>query len=67
MTDIETDTEATIDYRELTARLGLPDHEQSAVLAWTNYGADHLYTEDEADEMIEMWHADVRRIDRERG
>lgn len=62
-----TDTGTTIDYIELTARLGLPDHDQSAVLAWINRNADHLYTEDEADLMIEIWHADVRRIDRERG
>jgi hypothetical protein len=68
MTNIEsTDAQATADYIELTARLGLPDDKQSAVLAWTGENADHLWTDDEIDKLIEIWHADVRRIDRERG
>ncbi len=57
-----TDTGNTIDYIELTARLGLPDHEQSAVLSWTNEDATATWTEDEAEELIGRWHADTARI-----
>jgi hypothetical protein len=58
-----TDTEDTIDYVELTARLGLPASEQSAVLAWTNENADHLWTLAEADELADHWAADGWCID----
>jgi hypothetical protein len=54
-----TDTEPTIDYVELTARLELPDHEQSAVLAWANVSQGHLWTEAEADRLVEIWAADT--------
>lgn len=58
----DTDTEATFDYVELTARLGLAEHEQSAVLAWTGEDADHLWTDAEADELVGVWAADTERI-----
>lgn len=56
------DTGTTIDYVELTARLGLPAHEQSAVLAWTGEDASHLWTDGEADELVGVWAADTQRI-----
>lgn len=43
---------------ELTKRLGLPDHEQSAVGSWTGEGFGHVWTEAEAAELIEIWNAD---------
>lgn len=58
----DTDTQATLDYVELTTRFGLADHEQSAVLAWTGEGADHLWTDAEADELAGVWAADTERI-----
>jgi hypothetical protein len=60
-----TDMQTTIDYIELTARLGLPDHEQSAVLAWTGESADHLWTEADAEDLAGMWAADTERIESE--
>jgi hypothetical protein len=57
-----TDTEPTIDYVELTARLELPDHEQSAVLAWANVNPGHLWTEAEADRLVEIWAADTEHM-----
>lgn len=57
-----TDTEDTIDIVELTARLGLPDHEQEAVLAWTGRDADWGWTTREVDELIEIWNADTARV-----
>lgn len=57
-----TDTENTIDIVELTARLGLPAHEQSAVLAWTNEQPDHEWTETEAEGLLDIWAADTERI-----
>lgn len=57
-----TDTQNTIDYVELTARLGLPDHEQSGVLSWANAAPETLWTEAEADELIGVWNADTERI-----
>lgn len=59
------DTGTTIDYVELTARLGLPDCEQSAVLTWTGEDAGHLWTDGEADELADVWAADTQRIARE--
>lgn len=61
------DTENTIDLVELTARLGLPADQQSAVLAWTGEYSWTEWTEGEADELIGIWNADTARIDRERG
>jgi len=57
------DTEATMDVAELTARLGLPEHEQSAVLAWTGESADHIWTETDAVELADIWAADIERIE----
>lgn len=50
-----------MDIVELTARLGLEPHEQSAVLAWTNETLDHEWTEREADELADVWSADIER------
>jgi hypothetical protein len=58
---------ARIDLAELTARLGHPDHNQQAVLAWTNEDEGHLWTEAEVEELIAISAADTARIDRERG
>lgn len=58
-----TNTQNTIDYIELTARFGLPDTDQSALLAWTGEDADHEWTIAEADELAEIWAADVDRIE----
>lgn len=62
MTDGEHDTQVTIDLVELTARLGHPDHDQQAVLAWTNEDEGHLWTEAEVEELIEISAADTERI-----
>jgi len=52
-----------IDFIELTARLGLPDTDQSAVLSWANVEPDHTWTEAEAEDLIEQWHADTHEGD----
>jgi hypothetical protein len=57
-----TDTEDTIDYVELTARLGLPASEQSTVLAWTGEAADTIWTIAEAERLADVWAADTERI-----
>lgn len=44
-----------LDYIELTKRLGQPDDQQNAVLAWTGENADHRWTEAEAAELLEIW------------
>ena len=62
-----TDTGNTTDLVELTSRLGLPAHEQGAVLAWTNELPERLWTEAEVEDLIGIWNADTARIDRERG
>jgi len=59
---MNTGTQDTIDYVELTARLGLPEHEQSAVLAWTGEDAGHEWTDTEAEELAGVWAADTERI-----
>jgi hypothetical protein len=60
-----TDTEDTIDYVELAARLGLPACEQSAVLAWTGESADTIWTIAEAERLADVWAADTERITQE--
>lgn len=50
-----TDTENTIDVVELTARLGLPADQQSTVASWANAEDGHLWTEREADELVDIW------------
>lgn len=47
---------------DLTERLGLPAHEQSAVAAWTGDGPDATYTEAEIAELVAAWQADSDRI-----
>lgn len=49
-----------IDLPELTARLGLPAHEQSAVQAWSGEDYGHLWTEAEAAELAEQWKQDIQ-------
>lgn len=51
-----------LDITDLTTRLGLPAHEQSAVLSWTGEAVGHTWTESEADELVEAWSADAERI-----
>jgi len=58
-----TDTENTIDIIELTARLGLPESEAHAVLAWTNEQPGHEWTESEVAELLDIWAADTERIE----
>jgi prevent-host-death family protein len=48
-----------LDIADLTRFLGLPDHEQEAVFAWTGEtGRDKRWTEQEAAELAEIWKAD---------
>lgn len=61
-TQQDIDTDATLDIVELTAYLGQPDHEQSAVLAWTGEALDHLWTATEAEQLAGVWAADTERI-----
>jgi hypothetical protein len=51
-----------MDIVELTARMGLDETDQSAVLAWTGRPVDYLWTETEADELADIWAADTTRI-----
>lgn len=44
-----------IDIVELTKRLGLESHEQSAVAAWTGDPYGTQWNEAEADELVEAW------------
>jgi hypothetical protein len=60
-----TDTEDTIDYVELTARLGLPASEQAAVLAWTGEAADTIWTVAEAERLADIRAAATERITQE--
>lgn len=69
-TGADTGIEPTAEYcarnvtlAELTARLGRPDSDQQAVLAWTNEERGRLWTEAEVAELTEIWAADVNRID----
>jgi len=64
--DDMTDTEATLDIVELTARLGQPANRRGAVLAWTGEDGAHEWTEREAEELAGLWAADAMRIDWER-
>ena len=51
---------------ELTARLGLPEHEQEAVFSWTGeLDRYHTWSEDEVPDLIKMWKNDAKRIERE--
>lgn len=55
-----------VDLPELTRRLGEPDHQQQAVLAWTGCDEGTTWTEAEAAELAEVWQADGERIAAER-
>ena len=51
---------------ELTARLGLPEHEQEAVFSWTGeLDRNHTWWEAAVPDMIEAWKNDAERIERE--
>lgn len=50
-----TNEERTIDLPELTARLGLAAHEQSAVQAWSGEDYGHRWTEEEAADLTKVW------------
>lgn len=65
MNSSDSSTGPAIDYIGLTERLGLPAHEQAAVLAWTGENTGHLWTEAEAAELAEVWAADTERITRD--
>ena len=58
---------AMINIAELTKRFGRPDHEQSAVAAWTGDPYGTTWSEAEADQLHQAWEADGLRIDDERG
>ncbi len=51
-----------VDLAELTKRLGLPDHEQQAVLSFSGEEPGHIWTEDEADDLIQAWRLEGLRI-----
>lgn len=50
----------TIDLVEMTERLGLPGEEQTAVQAFSGEDYGHMWTEAEAEELIEAWNAAAR-------
>ena len=54
-----------IDIAELTKQFGLPDHEQSAVAAWTGDPHGATWDEAEADQLHRIWEADQLRIGKE--
>jgi hypothetical protein len=56
----------TYDLADLTARLGLPAHEQEAVQSWTGEPCGKRWTEEEIIELIEAWRIDAERIAAER-
>lgn len=47
-----------VDIAELTKRFGLPEHEQSAVSAWTGDPYGTLWSEEEAEVLRQAWEAD---------
>lgn len=57
----------SVDIVGLTKRFGLPDHEQSAVAAWTGDPWGTTWTEEDADQLHQAWEADQFRIDAEQG
>lgn len=65
MTNTENTKSVTL--ADLTTRLGLPDHEQSAVAAWTGDPYGTTWTEDEAEMFLEAWQVDQGRIARGEG
>lgn len=50
----------TIDLVEMTKRLGLPGEDQTAVQAFSGEDYGHMWTEAEAEELIEAWNAAAR-------
>jgi hypothetical protein len=58
---------AMIDIAELTKRFGRPDHEQSAVAAWTGDPYGTTWDKEEADQLHQAWEVDQFRIGNEKG
>ncbi len=58
LTRYQEDTMA-VDLAELTKRFGLPDHEQSAVSAWTGDPYGTTWSEEEAEVLRQAWEADT--------
>lgn len=48
----------TIDLAEMTTRLGLDQHEQTAVQAFSGEDYGHMWTEAEAEELVAAWNAE---------
>jgi prevent-host-death family protein len=55
--------ERTLDLADLTRFLGAPDHDQEAVFSWSGEtDRTKRWTQEEADELAEIWQADTERI-----